>query len=71
MADVTINDVLNDFDKLNDADKEFFLEIARKQYIEQKRNQIADRIKEAEQNYTDGKTKSGDVDSLLKDLNDD
>ena len=71
MADVTINDVLNDFDKLDSNEKEYFLEIARKQLIEQRRNKIADRVKEADQNYIKGITKSGKADELLKDLEND
>lgn len=71
MADVTINDVLNDFDKLDSNEKEYFLEVARKQLIEQRRNKISDRVKEAEQNYNNGNSKSGRVDDLLKDLQND
>ncbi len=71
MADVTINDVLNDFDKLDSNEKEYFLEIARKQLIEQRRNKIADRVKEADQNYIKGITKSGRAGELLKDLEND
>lgn len=71
MPEITINDVLNDFKKLGDSDKEYFLEVARKQLIELKRNHIADRVKEAEQNYNSGKTKVGNADELLKDLGND
>ncbi len=71
MAEVTINDVLNDFDKLDSNDKEYFLEVARKQLIEQRRNKIADRVKEADQNYSKGITKSGKANELLKDLEND
>jgi hypothetical protein len=71
MADITINDALNDFQKLNDVDKEYFLEIARKQLIELKRKNTNDRVSEVEEKYRTGKIKSGDTDDLLKDLNDD
>ena len=68
MADVTINDVLNDFDKLDSVDKEHFLEVANKQLMELKRSQLADRVKETNNNYVKGNTKSGNTEGLLKDL---
>ncbi len=71
MADITIDDALEDFQKLNDTDKEYFLEIARKQLVELKRKNISNRVAEAEENYNAGKIKSGRVDELLKELNDD
>jgi len=71
MADITIDDALEDFQKLNDTDKEYFLEIARKQLIELRRKNISDRVSEIEENYGAGKTKNGSSDELLKDLNDD
>jgi hypothetical protein len=71
MAEMTINDALSDFQKLNDVDKEYFLEIARKQLSELKRKNISTRVSEAEENYGAGKIKSGSHEELLKDLNDD
>ena len=71
MAEVTINDVLNDFDKLDSNDKEQFLEVAKKQLIELKRSQLAERVKEADQNYNKGNIKTGTVDHLLGDLEND
>lgn len=68
MSEITINDVLNEFQKLDDSDKEYFLEVARKQIIEYKRSQIAEKIKEADQNYRNGKTISGNSEKLLSDL---
>ncbi len=71
MADITINDALGDFQKLNDVDKEYFLEVVRKQMIELRRKNISDRVSEVEVNYETGKIKTGSTDDLLKDLNDD
>ncbi|MHB8906873.1 MAG: hypothetical protein ACYC4T_11970 [Melioribacteraceae bacterium] len=71
MEDITINDALNDFQKLNDTDKEYFLEIARKQLIELRRKNISDRVSEVEENYSAGKISSGSSNELLKDLDDD
>lgn len=71
MSEITINDLLNDFSKLNDADKEYFLEVAQKQIIEYKRIKLTERVKEAEQNYRQNKVNSGDAEKLLRDLNND
>jgi len=71
MADMTINDALMYFDKLSDGDKEYFLEIAKKQLIELKRKQLVDRVAEAEKNYKTGDFKSGKVEDLLRDLSND
>lgn len=71
MADITINDVINDFAKLNESDKEYFLEVANKQLIELKRAKLVDRVKEAESNYQSGNIKKGNADDLLKDLEND
>jgi GH43 family beta-xylosidase len=65
MTQITINEALNDFQKLSDSDKEYFLEVAKKQMIEVKRKQLADRVSEAEKNYAEDKSKSGNVDNLL------
>ncbi len=71
MSEVTINDLLNNFSKLNDADKEYFLEVAHKQIIEDKRIKLSERVKEAEQNYNRDNVKSGDAEKLLGDLDND
>ncbi len=71
MSEVTINDLLNNFSKLNDADKEYFLEVAHKQIIEDKRIKLSERVKEAEQNYNRDNVKSGDAEKLLRDLDND
>lgn len=70
MTSITLNELLNNFNELTEDEKEYFLETARKQMIELRRYQIAERVKEAEENYTTGKSKSGTADELLKDLND-
>ena len=71
MADITIDDALEDFQKLNDTDKEYFLEIARKQLVELKRKNISNRVAEVEENYSAGKISSGSSNELLKEMNDD
>jgi hypothetical protein len=71
MSSIAFKDLLENFNELADDEKEYFLEIAKKQLIEFKRYKIADRAKEAEENYKAGKVSSGNIESLLKDLRDD
>jgi len=70
MTSITLNELFNNFNELTEDEKEYFLETARKQMIELRRYQIAGRVKEAEENYATGKSKSGNADELIKDLND-
>ena len=71
MPDTTINDALSNFEKLNETDKEYFLEIASKQLTEIKRKKLVNRVQEAEQNYKTGNIKTGSAKELLQDLNND
>ncbi|MEN6610556.1 MAG: hypothetical protein ABFC24_06930 [Methanoregulaceae archaeon] len=45
-------------------------EVLSSRLIETKRARIADRVREAEQNYTEGNVRSGSVEDLLGELND-
>ncbi len=71
MPSIALKDLLENFKDLADDEKEYFLEIAKKQLIEFKRYKIADRAKEAEENYKAGKVLSGNEESLLRDLEND
>jgi hypothetical protein len=68
MATIPIDKVLDDFAHLALPDKEYTLDILNKQLTEEKRNSIANRAKEARQNYSTGKSKRGTATKLLKDL---
>jgi hypothetical protein len=71
MKTSNINRVIEDFNSLLLPEKEYALEIIRKMTIEQKREALAKRIKQAELNYKKGKVKKGSVKDLLKDLDSD
>lgn len=71
MSELTINDLLSSFDQLTNTEKEYFLDIVQKKFTEIRRNEIADRVKEAEQNYKNGNVKVGDSNQLLNDLEND
>ncbi len=71
MSSIALNKLLENFEELPDDEKEYFLDVAKKQLIEFRRYQIAGRVKEAEGNYNAGNVKSGDKESLLRDLEND
>jgi hypothetical protein len=71
MRNSALNKLIEDFNHLPLEEKEYLIEIAKKQLIEAKREQIAKRAKEAEKNYKKGRIKSGTVKDLRKDLESD
>ncbi len=71
MRNSTINKLIEDFNHLSLEEREYLIEIAKKQLIEAKREKIAKRAAEAENNYQKGKVKSGSVKDLHKDLESD
>ena len=71
MSNVTLKNFIEDFKNLPIKEKEYALEIVKKQIIEEKRDFIAKRAKEVINNYRIGNIKTGDVKSLYKDLEND
>lgn len=68
IANITLNDVLKDFNLLSLADKEYVVEIMEKQLIEAKRDDIARRAKKAIENLKKGTVKRGTIKDLYKDM---
>ena len=68
MIQSQLDKVIDDFNHLSIDDKEYVSEILHKQLIEAKREAIAERAKEANNNYKDGNIKSGTIEDLKKDL---
>ncbi len=68
MGSVTINKLIEDFEKLSIGDKEYAVDVIKKQLIESKRTAIAKRAKEAMANRKKGLVKRGSVEELHKDL---
>ncbi|MBI1288848.1 MAG: hypothetical protein GC178_14870 [Flavobacteriales bacterium] len=68
MSSKTINTLIDDFNALEDDEKEMALDIIRKAVAEIKRNSIAANAKVAEENLKYGKVKRGNVDDLFNDL---
>ncbi|MGR3311708.1 MAG: hypothetical protein ACUZ77_13190 [Candidatus Brocadiales bacterium] len=66
----SINEVLENIEKLDIDDQAYISEVLTKRLIELRRSEIERRAIEAEQAYKEGKTKRGSFNDLWKDLND-
>jgi len=71
MSNITLRKVIEDFKHLPIEEKEYALEILKKQIIETKREIIAIKAKEASSNYKKGDFKAGNVKEFYKDLESD
>lgn len=67
----TIDKLIDDFRELPLNDKEYAVDIIRKQLLDAKRESIAKRAKEAMANLKRGMTKRGTTRELYKDLESD
>jgi len=68
MGSATLNKLIEDFSLLAIDDKEYAIEVIKKQLVEAKREAIAKRAKEAMANLKKGMVKRGGVKELYKDL---
>lgn len=68
MSSTTLNQLIEDFSHLKLDDKEYAVDVIKKQLIEAKREAIAKRAKEAMANLKKGMVKKGKVKELYKDL---
>ncbi|MDI6891264.1 MAG: hypothetical protein QMC83_10080 [Thermodesulfovibrionales bacterium] len=71
MSSTTLDRLIDDFKQLPLNDKEYAIEIIKKQLIEAKREAIAKRAKEAMANLKKRNVKRGTVKELYKDLESD
>ena len=71
MSRSTLNKLMEDFSLLTLDDKEYAVDVIRKQLIEAKREAITKRTKEVMANLKKGMVKSGTVKDLYKDLESD
>jgi hypothetical protein len=71
MSSTTLNKLIDDFSQLPLEDKEYAINVIKKQLIEAKREAIAKRAKEAMANLKKGMIKRGTVKELYKDLESD
>jgi len=68
MENAPLSKVIADFSLLPLDDKEYALDIIKKQLIEAKRDAIAKRAKKAMSNFKKGAVKKGSLKELYKDL---
>ena len=68
---VTIDRLLDGFHSLDMEDKEYVAQIINKLLEESRRDHLAARASEAKENYKAGHCKSGSLQDLIKDLEDD
>ena len=66
--DVTFQKVLDIVESLPEYQQEDLIDIIRRRLIEQRRDRLADSIREAREEYTRGEVKKGSVDDLMKEL---
>jgi hypothetical protein len=71
MNNSNINKVIEEFSHLPEEDKEYVAEIIKKQVIEEKRNRLAERAREAKVNFETGSAKTGALRDLMEDLDSD
>ncbi len=64
----TLNKLIDDFSHLSVEDKEYAIEVVKKQLIEAKRETISKKAKKALSNRNKGKSKTGTLNDLYKDL---
>lgn len=70
MAEVTIDSILDQTEKLSLEDQAVLSEILRKRLSEEKRKMLIQSVKEGMEEYKSGKTRSGSVADFLKDIED-
>lgn len=66
--EVTFHEVLDIVESLPEYQQEDLIDIIRRRLIEQRRNRLADSIREAREGYARGEVKRGSVDELMKEL---
>ena len=66
--DVTFQEVLDIVESLPEYQQEDLIDIIRRRLIEQRRDKLAESIREAKEEYARGAVKKGTVDDLMKEL---
>ncbi|MBM4064450.1 MAG: hypothetical protein FJ266_02240 [Planctomycetes bacterium] len=66
--DITFNDVLEIVDSLPDNQRETLIEIVKHRLIEERRDKLAQSIKEAKEEYAKGEVRKGSIDNLMREI---
>lgn len=68
---VKVNDILQEVSHLTLDEQDFIVDTVNKRIHEARREKIAERGREAENNFNNGNVKSGTVNDLMKIINND
>ena len=63
------NEILDQIDDLSYADQEMLIDIVKKRLIENRRDEIADNIRKAHQEYKSENVVRGSVEDIINELN--
>jgi hypothetical protein len=66
--DITFNDALEIVDSLPEDQRETLIEIVKHRLIEERRDKIAQSIKEAKEEYAKGEVRKGSIDDLMREI---
>ncbi|WP_347274454.1 hypothetical protein [Candidatus Kuenenia sp.] len=66
--DITFNDVLEIVDSLPEGQRETLIEIVKHRLIEERRDKLAQHIKEAKEAYAKGEVRKGSIDDLMREI---
>jgi FKBP-type peptidyl-prolyl cis-trans isomerase (trigger factor) len=64
-SSINLNQVLQNISELSVEEQLYLSELLQKRLIEVRRTEIANRVKEAEENYRSGNVRSGSVSDLM------
>ena len=68
MKSITFNDALEIIESLPEDQRESLLEIVRHRLVEERRDKLAQSIKEAKEEYARGEIRKGTIDDLMREI---
>lgn len=68
MSTVTFREALELIESLSDEERLALVEIVKRRLIERRRDEIAESVREAREDYARGEVRKGTADDLLRDL---
>jgi len=68
MSTVTFREALDLVESLSDEERLALVEIVKRRLVERRRDEIAESVREAREDYARGEVRKGTADDLLRDL---
>jgi len=68
MSTVTFSEALELVESLSDEERLALVEIVNHRLVERRRDEIAESVREARENYAHGEVRKGTADEILRDL---